>query len=545
MELKCYVYPGWQPRLRAAASRRDWMDAAPESFPYRCLPLAIANAHGWEILSPCGFEAYWNGGPLPEDVVVTPDPGTQSHDAPVALFGQGTITFHIQGLFRTDPGWNIWVGGPPNSAKDGIAPLSGIIETDWAPYTFTMNWRFTRPRQSMRFEENEPFAFIFPIERNAIETVEPHVIPMEEAPDIKAQFEEWSRSRDAFQKKVAHNPPKDPKDKWQKLYYRGVDAYGGRSVSDHKTKLRLPEFKGGPEVDLSTMKCPVRQPSPAADGTDTALRKREWILQTQERLRALSPLTAGIYRKEGLGKDEFLEDHYAVNRPVILSGMIDAWPALHLWTPQYLKERVGSTPVEIQANRGKDHGYERDKERHRHTMAFDAFIEEIVHGDAGNRLYMTAYNSSANRAALAPLTSDLGFIDTLLSREADFPNGMMWIGPEGTFTPLHHDLTNNLLVQLRGRKRILLCAPAESGKLYNDHHVFSRIADLRAPDLDMKRYPLLENIRFHEIVLDPGEILFLPVGWWHQVLALDFSISATYTNFCWPNDAWETYPSDR
>jgi hypothetical protein len=245
MQLKCFLYPGWNPRIQAADSRRPWMDAAPESFPYRCLPLAIANAHGWDILSPCGFDAIWNGGPLPEDVSVTVDAGTAPHDAPVALFGQGVLTFHVQGIFRTEPGWNIWVGGPPNGAKDAIAPLSGIVETDWSPYTFTMNWRFTRPGQRIRFEENEPFAFIFPVERKMIEAVEPTFIPIDEAPALKAQFEAWSRSRNAFQADVARNPPKNPSDKWQKLYYRGVDADGVSQVPDHCTKLRLAEFAPG------------------------------------------------------------------------------------------------------------------------------------------------------------------------------------------------------------------------------------------------------------------------------------------------------------
>jgi hypothetical protein len=133
-EIVAYVFPGWAPRIQPASQRRDWMDAAPESFPYRCLPLKIANAHGWEILSPAGFTAIWNGGPAPEDVSVHPDrPGTAASDLAVALFGQGVLTFHIAAILRTPPGWDIWVSGPPNSAKDGIAPLSGVIETDWSP----------------------------------------------------------------------------------------------------------------------------------------------------------------------------------------------------------------------------------------------------------------------------------------------------------------------------------------------------------------------------------------------------------------------------
>ena len=56
-ELICYVREGWAPRVVPAAPRREWMDATTESFAYRCLPLAIANSHGWEMLSPCGFAA--------------------------------------------------------------------------------------------------------------------------------------------------------------------------------------------------------------------------------------------------------------------------------------------------------------------------------------------------------------------------------------------------------------------------------------------------------------------------------------------------------
>jgi hypothetical protein len=257
MELTCYLYPGWQPRIRAASSRRAWMDATPESFAYRCLPLSIANSHGWEVLSPCGFEAMWNGGPLPTDVTIRVDPGMDGHEAPVALFGQGTITFHVAGLMRTSPGWSLWVGGTPNVAKDGIAPLSGLVETDWSPYTFTMNWRFTRPDHWVRFEENEPFCFLFPVQRNVMETVEPTYVSIDEVPELKAQFETWSRSRDAFQAEVERNPPTSPSAKWQKLYYRGVGPDGQPGTPDHMSKLRPHPFVLAPPSDDSVARCPV------------------------------------------------------------------------------------------------------------------------------------------------------------------------------------------------------------------------------------------------------------------------------------------------
>jgi hypothetical protein len=220
------------------------MDSSPESYAYRCLPLTIANAHGWEVLSPCGFTAEWNGGPAAGDVTIEPDPRTDPSDVPEALFGLGTVTFHVAGILRTPPGWNLWVSGIPNEAKDGIAPLGGVIETDWSPFTFTMNWRFTRPHQKVRFEENEPFAFIFPVQRGSAEQFEPRIVPITDAPDLKEKFEEWSRSRDAFHERMRTERPSKPSDTWQKFYYRGLDASGCPHIEDHQAKLSLKPFAG-------------------------------------------------------------------------------------------------------------------------------------------------------------------------------------------------------------------------------------------------------------------------------------------------------------
>jgi hypothetical protein len=243
MKLDCYLYSGWAPRIRPASRRREWMDETPESFAYRCLPLAIANAHGWEIGNAGGFAARWNGGQSAADVEIKLDDPTQpAVEAPVSLFGDGTLTFHVAGLFRTEPGWHLWVGGPPNVAKDGIAPLSGIIETDWSPYTFTMNWRFTRPGHWVRFEPEEAIAFFFPVERKVIEETKPSFHSISEEPELQAAFEQWRDSRDAFQRRMLDAPPQDPSDKWQKLYYRGVCPAGNAGTADHQTKIRAREF---------------------------------------------------------------------------------------------------------------------------------------------------------------------------------------------------------------------------------------------------------------------------------------------------------------
>ena len=248
MDFLCYLHEGWHPLIRPAEPTRPWMDRTPESFAYRCLPLNIANAHGWEILTPAGFEAYWRGGASTADVIVRSDVGMPSSSAPVSLFGQGTFTIHVQALFRTPPGWNLLAGGSPNSAKDGVAPLSGVIETDWAPYTFTMNWRFTRRNHWVRFEAGEPICFIQPAQRDALERMNPKFVPLSDNPDAARQFAAWSESRNSFQAKVAEKAPPAPTDQWQKRYYRGLDMDDKPGVPDHRAKLRLKPFvQGVPE----------------------------------------------------------------------------------------------------------------------------------------------------------------------------------------------------------------------------------------------------------------------------------------------------------
>ena len=75
MKLTAYVVDGHTVDIRPAPVDREWMNNTGERFAYRCLPLSIANAHGWEILCSTGFSAVWNGGTGLDAVTVTTDAG--------------------------------------------------------------------------------------------------------------------------------------------------------------------------------------------------------------------------------------------------------------------------------------------------------------------------------------------------------------------------------------------------------------------------------------------------------------------------------------
>jgi Family of unknown function (DUF6065) len=161
----------------------------------------------------------------------------------VSHFGHGILTFHIPCLFRTEPGIDLLVQGPVNRPKDAIAPLSGIVETDWAPYTFTMNWQFTRPGIAVRFEKGEPFCHVWPLQRGALQTVEPEVHPLSQAAELKQQYEAWNTSRLAFNSELKQPGSEAHAQKWQKLYHQGLLPDGSETTADHRTRLRLKPFR--------------------------------------------------------------------------------------------------------------------------------------------------------------------------------------------------------------------------------------------------------------------------------------------------------------
>jgi hypothetical protein len=130
---------GWG--LRPSPARRGWMDD--QTNAYQCLPLVMANQWGWQVLCPTEVRATWDGTPGPDGLRVEVEP--QYAPAIKSQFGAGIVTFSPPWLFRTPPGWDLYLKGPSNRWKPNCHPLEGIIETWWLNYTFTINWKLIEP----------------------------------------------------------------------------------------------------------------------------------------------------------------------------------------------------------------------------------------------------------------------------------------------------------------------------------------------------------------------------------------------------------------
>ena len=247
MFLDCYKIYDVAPDLVPARSNRDWMDAFTDRHPYRCLPLTMANTTGWDILCPVGFTATWDGGAHQECIKFQPDhPYPGFHDFVKSHFTRGVVTFHTGYLFRTPPGWSLMAMGPPNHVKDGIQPLAGVIETDWLPFPFTMNWIFTRPG-TVRFEKGETFCFIMLIQDKPMEAFQPVIRSMNSNPELRRQYDVWAEKRTEFNNLIFKRDPEATKEAWQRFYFKGEypEEIQAEAPSHHVNKRRMKSPKLG------------------------------------------------------------------------------------------------------------------------------------------------------------------------------------------------------------------------------------------------------------------------------------------------------------
>ena len=226
--------------LVPAPVERQWLDATADRFGYRCLPVLIANQAGWFIINSHALEAVWNGGDDPDDLIVTYQSGDPPYPA-LSHFGHGILTWHIPFLFETPPGVQLLARGPANSPKDGIYPLEGVVETEWAAATFTMNWQLTRPRRRVSFVPGEPICMVVPVSLDLLEQTRPEIRQLSTDPGRQTQFLTWRERRAAFLDDLAKPDSDAVAQGWQKDYFRGRSP-DGRTIAGHRTRLRLHPF---------------------------------------------------------------------------------------------------------------------------------------------------------------------------------------------------------------------------------------------------------------------------------------------------------------
>lgn len=219
---------------------------------------------------------------------------------------------------------------------------------------------------------------------------------------------------------------------------------------------------------------------------------------------------------------EFDQQYFKVHRPAIHKGGVKNTQYFKEWSFDYLRSKCGEIPVKISHSKI---GYYKDGIEVKH-LPFATALDHFVSEDQGKFYYL---QQSSIPDTFPILKDEIERPPWLLETDLIL-NQNLWVGGSGCVSPLHYDGSSNFLIQVKGRKKLILFAPQDYNYLYpmegqeGKEHVSG--VDLRNVDHD--RFPLFKNATPYEFVLEPGDVLFIPSHWWHEVRSLDASISLNY-----------------
>ncbi|MET7350959.1 cupin-like domain-containing protein [Streptomyces mirabilis] len=213
--------------------------------------------------------------------------------------------------------------------------------------------------------------------------------------------------------------------------------------------------------------------------------------------------------------------------PLIIRGTY-ALGKMRQWTPEYISERLGDREVPVSVADGDGAFRYNPDERgglRYEPMRGSRLAAEFRKAATGRRLSMQQMSIPDTLPELYDELTIPPYVPTAVISDVN-----LWMASDASNTPLHYDNMNNLFAQLDGKKRFLLFNPAQSDLLYpgaldiRTRHLSQ--VDVKAPDL--QKFPKFKQAEYWEAVVTPGDLLFIPAFWWHQVSAPDVSVSVNY-----------------
>ncbi|CDW53161.1 lysine specific demethylase 8 [Trichuris trichiura] len=215
--------------------------------------------------------------------------------------------------------------------------------------------------------------------------------------------------------------------------------------------------------------------------------------------------------------------HSVQQKPVVIEGALDCWPAFQKWNLEYFLKLAGhrTVPVEIGTRYTDENWTQQLMPLHQFVASY---FGENGSDDVG---YLAQYDLFEQ---IPELRNDIAVPEyCCLVSDPDNVDVNAWFGPKGTVSPLHTDPTDNLFAQVMGVKYICLCPPDDSEMVYPIESGLMRNTsqvDMAGPDFDA--FPNLRKARVYETVVHPGDLLFIPRGWWHYLKSMTTSFSVSF-----------------
>jgi lysine-specific demethylase 8 len=234
---------------------------------------------------------------------------------------------------------------------------------------------------------------------------------------------------------------------------------------------------------------------------------------------------------------EFEVQYLSKSRPVVIRSLAANWLATKKWRSlDYFSREHGHRLVPV------EHGSMMSCNMKEEIMPYRHFVDRFLRPSFGKKCWslQESIDQVQHVAYVAqhPLLTQMSALQCDVNMVPDLcgPDGPtnvnFWMGTGGTRTPLHYDTYENIFVQLVGSKYIRLYGPEETQNLYvskkSDFGMQGNLSDLDCEREDDEKHPAAKLARYTEVLLKPGDVLFIPSKTWHYVRSLTTSISVNY-----------------
>jgi len=250
-----------------------------------------------------------------------------------------------------------------------------------------------------------------------------------------------------------------------------------------------------------------------------------------------------------ISPDEFYASYIEANRPVVIEGLMQGWPLWNKWSIDFFRTQLGSQECEVFLEKRHRKGKKLNTTLGEYIASFPVrhlallllstntllTLEEIkakATATGGVLPYLRAWYFREDHPELLEDFDEHSreYFPDMFKRVSEpmFQPPFTWIfiGPAGSLTPLHCDIwyTDAWLAQIEGRKQFRFWTPEDSQYVQKG----DQFVDLTEPDMEqfpdcLKPTPLSHT-------LEPGQVIFIPSKWAHEVKSLDDTLSVT-TNF--------------
>ncbi len=227
-----------------------------------------------------------------------------------------------------------------------------------------------------------------------------------------------------------------------------------------------------------------------------------------------------VDKVEYISPEDFKKNYYLPKKPLIITGLAKQWPAYNKWTWDYFKTIVGDKKVALYNNIKSD-AYTPINTADDYKT-FGEYVDMIKQGPAGWRIFLFNIFDHAPQ-----LINDFAWPEDLMKGYVKkYP--MLFTGGQTSITHMHFDidLSHILHTQFAGRKKVLLFRHEEQHKLYRKPFEVLSLADFSnynqgSGNPDYEKFPALKYAKGYEIILEHGDTLFMPAGYWHHMEYLD------------------------